>query len=135
MTSIQTYPGVIREGRIQLTAPANLPEGSQVYVHVADEGEEAILLNPHLARRKANGWLVSYVGHVIAQQPQLKQIEDRLVWQFKAFLTMRGYEPQGPVGTLDVDAYTGEVLASEDRATEMIANASALASSLLSSNS
>jgi hypothetical protein len=56
-------------------------------------------------------------------------------WGYKTFLTLRGHTPQGPVGVVDVDAYTGEVLASEATATEMIANAASLASSLLSANS
>lgn len=69
----QTYQGVVKEGRVQLSTAASLPEGSQVYVLVADEWQERPLLDPHLARCKANGWLVSHVGSVLVQQPQLLQ--------------------------------------------------------------
>jgi hypothetical protein len=121
----QTYQGVVKEGRVQLPGTTTLPEGSQVYVLVADEGVERPLLDPHLARRKANGWLVSNVGSVLAQQPQLLQVDDRLVWQFKAFLATKGYPLRGPVGLVDVDAYTGELLSGEDVAAQIITNATA----------
>jgi hypothetical protein len=135
MAIVQTYQGIVRQGRIQLTPTTELPEGSRVFVSMANDVEQATLLDPHVARRKANGWLVSFVGSVLAQQPQLEQVEGRLVWQFKAFLALRGHPLQGPVGEIAVDAYSGEVLTDEDAATGMIANATAIARSLLSSES
>jgi hypothetical protein len=135
MAIVQTYQGVVRQGRIQLTPTAELPEGSRVFVSMAGDVEEATLLDPHVARRKANGWLVSYVGSVMAQQPQLEQVEGHLVWQFKAFLALRGHPLQGPVGQVAVDAYSGKVLTNEETAVEMIARATALARSLSSSAS
>lgn len=126
MTSVQTYQGTIRHGRIQLTEAAELPEGSQVIVSVVDERDQATLLDPHIARRKANGWLVTHVGSVLAQQPQLQQVEARLVWRFKAFLAVQGHPPRGPVGYVNIDAYTGEVLTGENVAAEIIANAKAI---------
>jgi predicted transcriptional regulator len=96
----------------------------------------APLIDAHLARRKANGWLVTHVGSVMAQQPQLAQLEDgATVWRFKAYLTGPDRLPQGPVGFVDVDAYTGELLTNEDAATEMIANAAAASRSLSSAES
>jgi hypothetical protein len=130
MSSIPTYQGVVRQGKIQLTPAADLPEGSQVVVLAADNWTQSALLDPHIARRKANGWLVTHVGSVLAQQPHLQQAAGRLIWRFKAFLTMRGQSPHGPVGVVDVDAYSGEVLTGEDVATEMIANATAITRSL-----
>lgn len=135
MTSVQTYQGIIRQGRIQLTEAADLPEGSQVVVSVIDAHDQTPLLDPHLARRKANGWLASYVGSVLAQQPRLQQTDGRLVWRFKAFLAVQGHSPRGPVGFVDVDAYSGEVLIGENMAAEIRTNASAIARSLLSSES
>lgn len=135
MSTIATYQGVVRRGKIQLTPATELPEGSQVYVLLADDWAQAALLDPHIARRKANGWLVTYVGSVMAQQPQLQQLEGRLIWRFKAFLTARGQPLRGPVGVVDVDAHSGDVLNSEDAAAEMIANATAIARSLSSTES
>lgn len=34
MPIMQTYQGIVRKGRIQITPPADLPEGSEVYVVV-----------------------------------------------------------------------------------------------------
>jgi hypothetical protein len=135
MAIVQTYQGIVRQGKIQLSSTAELPEGSHVIVSVTEDAEKITLLDPHIARRKANGWLVSFVGSVMAQQPQLEQVEGRLVWHFKAFLTMRGHPLQGPVGRVAVDAYTGEVLADEEAAAEMIARGTAIARSLLPAES
>ncbi|HRQ42264.1 MAG TPA: hypothetical protein PLD25_30470 [Chloroflexota bacterium] len=88
------------------------------------------LIDSHMARRKANGWLVSYVGSVIAQQPQLIQENGRLRWRFTAFLATMGHPHRGPVGFVDVDAYSGEVLTKENDAEELIANATHIAISL-----
>jgi hypothetical protein len=130
--TIPTYQGTVRQGKVQLNQDANLPEGSQVVVLATDEWAQSSLLDPHLARRKANGWLVTYVGNVMAQQPQLQQVEGKLAWRFKAFLTLRGHSPQGPVGMVDVDAYSGEILTGEEAATEIIGHATTIARSLLS---
>lgn len=133
MTIIPTYEGVVRHGRIHLNQATSLPEGSQVYVLFPEALAEHPLLDVHIARRKANGWLVTNVGSVIAQQPRLHQLERHLVWRFKAFLATQGKPLRGPVGTVDVDAYSGEVLSSENSATEMIANATVIARSVSSS--
>jgi hypothetical protein len=133
MTTVQTYQGVVRQGSIRLRSTDNLPEGSQVYVFMADDQSPPALLDAHIARRKANGWLVTNVGSIIAQQPHLQQIDSRPVWRFKAFLATQGHPLRGPVGLVDVDAYSGEVLNSEESATEIIAYATALASSPSSS--
>jgi hypothetical protein len=135
MTTVQTYRGVVRQGRIQLRSTVDLPEGSLVYVFMADDQSPPALIDAHIARRKANGWLVTNVGSVIAQQPHLQQVDNRLVWRFKAFLATQGHPLRGPVGLVDVDAYNGEVLNSEESAAEIIAHATAIASSLSSPES
>ena len=67
-TISMTYPGVVKQGQIESQAAAELPEGSQVVILPTDRWDESALIDPHIARRKANGWLVSYVGSVIVQQ-------------------------------------------------------------------
>lgn len=59
----------------------------------------------------------------------------RLVWGFQTFLATKGYSLRGPVGIIDVDAYTGELLADENDAAEMITHATAIARSLSSPTS
>jgi hypothetical protein len=75
-------------------------------------------VDEHTARRKANRRLVERVGNmVMADQPHLTQSEDRPVWRFDAFVTSLSHAPRGPIGYIDVDTTTGEVLAT-DRAVE-----------------
>lgn len=113
--AVATYIGIVREGQIQLAEPANLPEGSQVFVvipAVVDEGT---------ARRKANRWLVENVDNmVMADRSALARSGDRTVWRFGAFITALSHEPLGPIGHVEVDAATGAVLASARTASEMI---------------
>lgn len=135
MTAVSTYSGIVKKGKIQSSAATELPEGSQVIVLPVAQWDESALVDPHIARRKANGWLVSYVGSVIAQQPQLMQVNGRLLWRFTTFLATMGHPLRGPVGFVDVDAYSGEVLTKENDAEEMITNATHIVNSVSTTNS
>lgn len=134
MSTIPSFPGIVKQGQIQSAAATELPEGSQVVVLAADKWDESALIDPHIARRKANGWLVSYVGSVIAQQPQLIQENGRLRWRFMAYLATKGHPLRGPVGSIDVDAYQGEVLADESTANYLINNATDIVNSISSTD-
>jgi hypothetical protein len=77
-------------------------------------------VDEHTARRKANRWLVERVGNmVMADRPTLTQSEGRAVWRCEAFVTSLSYEPRGPIGQIDVDATTGDVLADDGLVEEM----------------
>jgi hypothetical protein len=79
-----------------------------------------------IAQRKANRWVVEYVGNMlVADGGQLLEVDGRMVWRFGAFITGRGQKPRGPIGRIDVDAHSGEVLATEDEAEEIVANGEA----------
>jgi len=79
-----------------------------------------LAVDEHTARRKANRWLVERVGNmVMADQPRLVQSENRPVWRFDAFVTSLSHPPRGPIGYVDVDATTGEVLATARVVEEM----------------
>jgi hypothetical protein len=97
-----------------------------VLVWVAEQAETRPLLDAHLARRKANGWLVHHVGGVMAQQPHLMQVDGRLVWRFQVFVATQGHPLRGPVGLVDVDAYEGTILNSDEDASEIIHHATTL---------
>ncbi len=74
----------------------------------------------HTARRKANRWLVERVGNmVMADRPLLTQSEGQLVWRFDAVVTSLSHEPRGPIGCVEVDAATGQVLADDHDVEEM----------------
>ncbi len=119
-----TYIGVIREGRVEFEAPVALPEGSQVVVLAAK-------LDERTARRKANTWLGENVGNVVGTEKHgvLLQIGNQAVWRFKAFVAGVTYTtPMGPLGQVDVDANTGQVLSNQQIAQKMIKYAKELAS-------
>jgi hypothetical protein len=128
MTTVKTYQGVVREGRIQLSTAPHLPEGSQVYVIVA--GSEP-LLDEQTSQRKATRWLVENVGNMlVAAEGQLMEVDGRIVWRFGAFITGRGHKPWGPIGYVDIEAHSGDVLASEQQADELMAHGTTFISSL-----
>ncbi len=129
MSVVQTYQGIVREGHIQFAPETKLPEGSHVYVIVA--GQEPVI-EEKLAKRKATRWLVDCVGNmVIADEGRLIQTGEYIVWRFGAFITGRGHKPWGPFGYVEVDAHSGTVLATEQKADEMIAHGTAFARSIL----
>ena len=130
MASIQTYQGIVQEGRIQLSSTTQLPEGSHVYVIVAGQSP---VLEERIARRKATRWLVEYVGHLLtALEGRLVEIDGRIAWRFDVYMTARGHQPRGPIGTINIDSQSGEVLANEQHINEIIANGEAFSRSLLS---
>lgn len=118
------YIGVIREGRVEFETPVALPEGSQVVVFPAE-------LDERTARRKANTWLAENVGNVVGTEKRgvLLQTGNQAFWRFEAFVTGVTYTtPMGPLGQVDVDANTGQVLSNQQIAQEMIRRAQELAS-------
>jgi hypothetical protein len=103
---LSTYEGVVQQGRIRLPAGLALPEGARVYVTVVPA------LDERAARRKANGWLGEHVGNmVMARQPTMvAHAKGRLVWRFGAFVGSLSSEPFGPIGYVEVDAESGQIL-------------------------
>lgn len=117
------YMGVIREGRVEFETPVALPEGSQVVVFSAK-------LDERIARRKANTWLAEHVGNVVGTEKQgvLRQTGQQAVWRFEAFVTGVTYiTPLGPLGQVEVDANTGQILSTPQIAQELINRAKELA--------
>ncbi|MBK8431458.1 MAG: hypothetical protein IPL28_09295 [Chloroflexi bacterium] len=57
MNPVQTVQGVVRHGRVQLPPTTTLPEGTAVWVWVADQELAPPLLDAHLAAAKPmGGW-------------------------------------------------------------------------------
>jgi len=105
---VATYPAMVRNGKIEPLAPLVLPEGSAVYIVVQPE------IDKRTARRKATGWLVDHVGNLVrADDGVLVQKDKRWVWQFNAYLTSLTQAPRGPIGQIELDAGTGELLADQ----------------------
>lgn len=110
--SLTTFLGIVRNGKIEPTTPVELLEGSEVYVIVPTG------ITLHVAKRKANGWLVGYVGNMLsADHGLLIQVGNpespEWVWRFEVFITSLAHEPWGPIGTVDINATSGVILNDE----------------------
>jgi hypothetical protein len=117
-----TYIGTVRNGKVEFERPLTLPEGSQVRVTLSP------VLGERQAAGKANVWLTQQVGDAVGvMQGRLLQVEERTIWRFEAFITGVQADPLGPLGQIEVDADTGEVLNSPKTAEAMIAHGRHLA--------
>jgi len=97
------------------------PQKLRIAVHI-----EAEVLDPEVARRKANVWLLMYAGNLLgAENPELV-INQGLRWRVDVILTSPKRGHIGKVGQLCLDAITGEVMATETLPEELRANADAL---------
>ena len=77
-------------------------------------------IDANTARRRANGWLADRVGHlVLGKDPRMLLDGKRALWRVTAYVTNVYREPFGPIGFVDVDAASGEVLSGDDVAQEL----------------
>jgi hypothetical protein len=77
-------------------------------VHISTE-----VIAPEVARKRANGWLVDNVGNLLlAETPELLAGE-KMVWRIQVVLSYPTRGRVGTIGTIDLDAVTGEVLAND----------------------
>lgn len=91
----------------------------KVAVHIDTE-----VLHPEVARRKANVWLLLYAGHLLrADHPELIWEDDVLLWRYDVVLTSPHGGDVGKIGKIQVDAKTGEALATEGLYEKLLANA------------
>jgi hypothetical protein len=123
---LQTYEAVVQHGNIRL--PADVPDGTRVFVTIVPA-----LLEERQARRKAALWLAENVGDAcMPGSATLVQAANRRTWHFPVMLGSPFHDPRGPIGYLDVDAETGDVLATATLLDELTHNAENLGSASLS---
>jgi hypothetical protein len=72
------------------------------------------------AQRRATGWLVSEVGNLLLGDAPSLVIADRVVWRVPVLLTSPERGVVGQIGTVDIDAQTGDVLSSAALIQELI---------------
>jgi hypothetical protein len=86
---------------------STLPDTGPIAIQVDYAGE--IKVKAEAARRKANAYLLttvtnlSYAGHESGLV-----FGEHLVWRFPAMLALPSYGEIGPIGTIDVDAASGD---------------------------
>lgn len=105
------------------------------FAHYLFRKHVPLAVDEHTARRKANRWLVERVGNmVMAEQPLLTQSGEQPVWRFAAFVTSLSHAPRGPIGYVNVDAATGEVLTDDSAVEEMRRHGASLERPVLSTD-
>lgn len=118
--AVATYPALVRNGKIEPLAPLALPEGSTVYLIVQPE------IDKRTAHRRATGWLMDHVGNLVgADDGVLVQKDNRWIWQFNAYLTSLSQARRGPIGQVELDADTGELLTDQSTVEAMYARGQA----------
>ncbi len=82
--------------------------------------EKNNIIDEHIARRKANHWLIEYVGNmVMADKATLIQQEKQFIWRFEAYITAKSHAPKGPIGHVEINALTATPLTNLRQAEEM----------------
>ncbi len=79
------------------------------------------------AQRRAAAWLVTDLGNLLPGDSPALVIGQRPVWRVPVLLTSPSRGVIGPVGSVDVDAQSGEVLAGPQLTRDLLANARQLA--------
>lgn len=98
-------------------------ERIQVMIHV-----QAEVLDPGIARRRANVWLTMNAGHLLmVMNPELV-LEEPLQWRFDVMLSVPqldapGTAAQKRIGQIRLNAHSGEVIDATALVEELRANA------------
>jgi hypothetical protein len=92
---------------ITLTGPG-LPVGKRLDITV--NVSATIDIDALTAQRKVTAWLISEVGNLLIGDTPSLVIGQRTVWRVPALLTSPTRSVIGQVGTVDVDAGSGELL-------------------------
>jgi hypothetical protein len=112
---VTTYIGIVREGKVEVDPPLTSLEGSQVRVTLSP------VLSEREALGKANVWLAHNVGDAVgAMKGTFIQTDNQAIWRFEAFITGPHFDPIGPIGQIEVDADTAQVLNTSQTVEEMI---------------
>ncbi len=121
---VTTHIGIVREGKVEFDSPLTLLEGSQVRVTLSP------VLSEREALGKANIWLAHNVGDAVgAMKGTLIEAGQQALWCFETFITGVHFDPIGPIGRVEVDADTGQVLNTLQSAEKMIEHGRQLAPS------
>lgn len=111
----------------EIGARNNAEARMQVTVHIDTE-----VLDPEIARRKANVWLLETVGNLLGAENSELILSEPLRWRYDVILGLPDLNNPGSgdlfrVGMIEVHAVTGEVLNQLRLAEELHASAAAAA--------
>jgi hypothetical protein len=78
---------------------------------IAAPGEPIVNITSYTAQGQAGGYVGSHVSHLMGGgEPSLLLVQGRLVWRVPILLSSPRRGILGQVGSLDVDARTGQLL-------------------------
>jgi hypothetical protein len=84
------------------------PTGKPLLVEIPPVRVE-VPVSPDMARRRANGYLVTNVSMTLHAAEPMLVIGKQPVWRFSLEMRLHELGPVATLGTLEVDAQTGEV--------------------------
>jgi hypothetical protein len=116
------------ENKLNVTLEQISPQLRGGQVDVTIRVSSALNFSAYAARQKAAGILLSRAGTGIgADPPELVIQHERLLWRVPAFLALPGAGRLGKVGSIDIDAQSGEALVDETIISAIVDNARQLA--------
>jgi hypothetical protein len=115
----------------QITLKGPVVTGQQLDITVTVRAH--IEVDAETAQRKVTGWLVSEVGNLLICDTPALVIGNRAVWRVPVLLTSPSRGVIGVVGSVDVDAQSGEILADADLGRQILKDAHQVAHSTPSS--
>lgn len=78
---------------------------------IAAPGEPIFNITAFSAKQKASGYVGSHISHLMGgDEPSLLLSQGRLIWRVPILFTTPQQGKLGHVGTLDIDARTGQLL-------------------------
>jgi hypothetical protein len=112
----------------RISGRSGTAERMQIKVHVDTE-----VLDPEIARRRANVWLLETVGNLLGAENAELILDEPLRWRFDVILGLPDLHNPGTgdlfrVGMIEIDATTGVVLNQAQLAQELHTSAAAAVS-------
>ncbi|MCC6167768.1 MAG: hypothetical protein IT329_11115 [Caldilineaceae bacterium] len=102
-------------------------QGEQGETLIAAPGEPALNITAYTAAQKVSGYVASKISHLMkGETPALVFSQGRLVWRVPIVLATPIRGLLGVVGTLDVDARTGQLLVDPTLTVQLESRAQAL---------
>lgn len=120
--TIITVPTKMKRG---FNPPRSIEARMQVTVHIDTE-----VLDPEVARRKANVWLLETIGNLLGAENAELILGEPLRWRYDVILGLPNLDHPGAgdlfrVGMIEVNAVDGEILNQQELAEELNKNAAA----------
>lgn len=90
----------------------------------------SIQVTAEQAQRAVNRWLLEQVSDMLHAEPPILVVNGRTVWRVPTVLTATHVGVVGVVGTVEVDAVTGDLIDADQRREELTVNGVKLAATL-----